>query len=107
MQASLTTVERRIGIGLAVLLALGGLTIAAAARHGVMAVHGAMALALGLGREGERRADSGPLQHNAYTCILLPWPRLEDADRSPIGPIRPLLRMRPNGLECRNDLGNC
>lgn len=59
------------------------------------------------GREGERRADSGPLQHNAYTCILLPWPRLEDADRSPIGPIRPLLRMRPNGLECRNDLGNC
>lgn len=49
MQASLTTVERRIGIGLAVLLALGGLTIAAAARHGVMAVHGAMALALGLG----------------------------------------------------------
>lgn len=50
MQASLTTVERRIGIGLAVLLALGGLTIAAAARHGVMAVHGAMALALGLGQ---------------------------------------------------------
>lgn len=49
MQASLTTAERQIGIGLAVTLALGGLVMAAAARHGVMAVHGAMALALGLG----------------------------------------------------------
>lgn len=48
MQASLTTAERQIGIGLAVTLALGGLVMAAAARHGVMAVHGAMALALGL-----------------------------------------------------------
>lgn len=49
MQASLTTVEPQIGIGLSILLALGGgLMIAAAARHGVMAVHGSMALALGL-----------------------------------------------------------
>lgn len=40
MQASLTTAERQIGIGLAVTLALGGLVMAAAARHGVMAVHG-------------------------------------------------------------------
>ena len=49
MTASLTLNERRIGMGLAAMLALLGLIMAAAARHGVMAVHGAMALALGLG----------------------------------------------------------
>jgi cytochrome c oxidase cbb3-type subunit 1 len=49
MQAALATAERQIGIGLAVILALGGLVMAAAARQGVMAGHGAMALALGPG----------------------------------------------------------
>ena len=48
MTASLTTSERQIGIGLSVALALMGLVMAAAARHGVMAVHGSMAAALGL-----------------------------------------------------------
>ncbi|WP_323005317.1 cytochrome-c oxidase, cbb3-type subunit I [Pseudorhodobacter sp.] len=48
MTASLTLNERRIGMGLSVALALLGLFMAAAARHGVMAVHGGMALVLGL-----------------------------------------------------------
>ena len=49
MTATLTLSERRFGIGLSVVLALLGLVMAAAARQGPMAVHGAMALALGLG----------------------------------------------------------
>ncbi|PKP67915.1 MAG: cytochrome-c oxidase, cbb3-type subunit I, partial [Alphaproteobacteria bacterium HGW-Alphaproteobacteria-5] len=49
MTATLTLSERRIGIGLSISLALLGLVMAAAARQGPMAVHGAIALALGLG----------------------------------------------------------
>jgi Rrf2 family protein len=49
MQPSLTTPERQIALGLAVALAVLGLAMAAVARQGAMAVHGAMALALGLG----------------------------------------------------------
>ena len=48
MTATLTMAERRIGLGLSVALALLGLTMAAVARQGPMAVHGAMALILGL-----------------------------------------------------------
>ena len=87
MQAWLTTVERRIGIGLAVLLALGGLTIAAAARHGAMAVHGTMALALGLGLvfrlggalydvapaglDRASRSDDGPTRFGIWMTLTL------------------------------------
>ncbi|WP_272002379.1 cytochrome-c oxidase, cbb3-type subunit I [Roseovarius sp. ZX-A-9] len=46
--ATLSRSERQIGFGLAFALALLGFIMAAAARHGVMAVHGAMALVLGL-----------------------------------------------------------
>ncbi|MGE0845018.1 MAG: cbb3-type cytochrome c oxidase subunit I, partial [Flavobacteriaceae bacterium] len=46
---SLSVAERRTGLALAVLVALLGLAMAVAARHGVMAVHGFMALALGAG----------------------------------------------------------
>ena len=46
--ATLSRSERHIGFGLAFALALLGFIMAAAARHGVMAVHGAMALVLGL-----------------------------------------------------------
>jgi len=46
--ATLSRSERQIGFGLAFALALLGFIMAAAARHGVMAVHGAMALMLGL-----------------------------------------------------------
>ena len=49
MIATLTLRERRIGLGLSILLALIGLAMAAVARQGPMAVHGAMALVLGLG----------------------------------------------------------
>ncbi|MEI4263712.1 cytochrome-c oxidase, cbb3-type subunit I [Roseovarius sp. D0-M9] len=48
MLATLTQMERRVGIGLSVALALMGFLMAAAAREGPMAVHGGMALALGL-----------------------------------------------------------
>lgn len=46
--ATLTKAERRTGLMLAAALAVMGLIMAAAARHGVMAVHGGMAMALGL-----------------------------------------------------------
>ena len=49
MTVSLSVAERQIGLLLSVLLALMGLAMAAAARHGVMAVHGFMALGLGVG----------------------------------------------------------
>ncbi len=48
MGASLTLSERKIGLGLAVALAVLGLAIAVASRHGVMAVHGTMAMVVGL-----------------------------------------------------------
>lgn len=48
MLATLTMTERRIGIGLSVALAFLGLLMAVAARGGPMAVHGGMALILGL-----------------------------------------------------------
>ncbi|WP_322866219.1 cytochrome-c oxidase, cbb3-type subunit I [Aquicoccus sp. G2-2] len=48
MTATLTYSERRLGMVLAVALALLGLLMAASARHGVMAVHGWMALVIGL-----------------------------------------------------------
>ena len=49
MTATLTSTERQIGIGLSVMLAILGLTMAAVAKQGgPMAVHGAMALVLGL-----------------------------------------------------------
>jgi cytochrome c oxidase cbb3-type subunit 1 len=48
MMATLTVSERRISLLLSFLLALTGLTMAGLARHGVMAFHGYMALALGL-----------------------------------------------------------
>ena len=48
MRASLTMAERKTGLGLSAALALMGLAMAAAARQGPMAVHGVMALALGL-----------------------------------------------------------
>lgn len=46
MTGTLSIPERRIGLSLAVLLALMGLVMAASARHGVMSVHGFMALGL-------------------------------------------------------------
>ncbi|WP_035026240.1 cytochrome-c oxidase, cbb3-type subunit I [Gemmobacter nectariphilus] len=46
--ASLTKAERQAGIGLALALTAMGLVMAATSRHGVMAIHGAMAMALGL-----------------------------------------------------------
>ncbi|GIX12640.1 MAG: hypothetical protein KatS3mg118_0599 [Paracoccaceae bacterium] len=46
--ATLTKAERQVGLMLAAALAVMGLIMAAAARHGVMAVHGGMAMALGL-----------------------------------------------------------
>ncbi|MBK0328957.1 cytochrome-c oxidase, cbb3-type subunit I [Rhodobacteraceae bacterium F11138] len=46
--STLSRSERQIGFGLAVALALLGLVMAAGAGHGVMAVHGTMALALGM-----------------------------------------------------------
>ncbi|MBS0564849.1 MAG: cytochrome-c oxidase, cbb3-type subunit I [Proteobacteria bacterium] len=49
MRVSLTTNERQVAIGLSFALALMGLIMAAAARHGPMSVHGIMAMALGLG----------------------------------------------------------
>ncbi len=48
MIAQFTHSERRLAMGLAVVLALIGLVMAAAARHNPMAVHGFMAMALGL-----------------------------------------------------------
>ncbi len=48
MVASLTGSERRIAIGMSVALALLGLLMAVSAHQGVMAVHGGIALALGL-----------------------------------------------------------
>ena len=48
MIATLTRRERRIGLGLSVTLAVLGLAMAAAARTGPMAVHGGMAMILGL-----------------------------------------------------------
>lgn len=48
MSATLTLRERRLGIGLSTGLALAGLAMAALAGQGAMAVHGGMALALGL-----------------------------------------------------------
>ncbi|WP_347265925.1 cytochrome-c oxidase, cbb3-type subunit I [Paracoccus sp. (in: a-proteobacteria)] len=48
MIQSLTLTERRSAALLALLLAIIGLAMAAAARHGPMAVHGGMALALGI-----------------------------------------------------------
>ena len=49
MIATLTVSERQTGLLLSILLALMGLAMAAAARHGVMSVHGFMALGLGTG----------------------------------------------------------
>ena len=49
MTETLSISERRIGVVLSVLLALMGLVMAAAARHGVMSTHGFMALGLGIG----------------------------------------------------------
>lgn len=46
--STLSRSERHIGFGLAVALALLGLSMAAGARHGVMAIHGTMALVLGM-----------------------------------------------------------
>lgn len=46
--ATLNRSERQIGVGLSIGLALLGFLMAASARHGVMAVHGTMALALGM-----------------------------------------------------------
>tara|TARA_R110002096_G_scaffold75732_8_gene178827 strand:- start:20338 stop:21975 length:1638 start_codon:yes stop_codon:yes gene_type:complete len=46
--STLSHSERRIGVGLSVALVLLGLTMAIAARQGVMAVHGAMAMILGI-----------------------------------------------------------
>lgn len=46
--ATLDQAERQIAFGLSVALTLLGLLMAASARHGVMAVHGTMALILGL-----------------------------------------------------------
>ena len=46
--ATLDQAERQIAFGLSVALTLLGLLMAASARHGVMAVHGTMALMLGL-----------------------------------------------------------
>ena len=48
MIASLSIAQRRNGLALALALALLGLLMAAAAQHGPMAVHGAMALLLGM-----------------------------------------------------------
>ncbi|MCB2116753.1 MAG: cbb3-type cytochrome c oxidase subunit I, partial [Rhodobacteraceae bacterium] len=48
MTGTLSIRERQLAFGLSVLLALLGLAMAASARHGVMAVHGTMAMALGL-----------------------------------------------------------
>lgn len=48
MIATLTLRERRIGLGLSVALAVLGLAMAAAARTGPMAVHGGIAMVLGL-----------------------------------------------------------
>lgn len=49
MAASLSVPERQIGLLISVLLALMGLVMAAVARHGVMSLHGFMALGLGVG----------------------------------------------------------
>ncbi|MFA5581707.1 MAG: cytochrome-c oxidase, cbb3-type subunit I [Paracoccaceae bacterium] len=49
MTSTLTMTERKIGIVLALGVALLGLIMAVAARQGIMAVHGGMALALGVG----------------------------------------------------------
>ena len=49
MIRSLSISERQAGLLLAALLAVLGLVMAASARHGVMAAHGFMALAFGLG----------------------------------------------------------
>ncbi|MFV0296995.1 MAG: cytochrome-c oxidase, cbb3-type subunit I [Hyphomicrobiaceae bacterium] len=49
MTATLTISERRIGLILSILLTLLGLVMAAAARPGVMPIHGIMAAALGIG----------------------------------------------------------
>ncbi|MFV0643385.1 MAG: cbb3-type cytochrome c oxidase subunit I, partial [Sphingomonadaceae bacterium] len=48
MTSTLSLTERQVGLALSILLALLGLVMAATARHGVMAVHGAMALGIGL-----------------------------------------------------------
>src|SRR5690606_34157081 len=48
MTGTLSIPERQAALVLSVLLALLGLVMAAAARHGVMALHGLMALALGV-----------------------------------------------------------
>lgn len=48
MIETLTLRERRVGLGLSVALTMLGLAMAAAARTGPTAVHGAMALILGL-----------------------------------------------------------
>jgi|GEM_PF-2293401 len=48
MNATLTPRERQIGLALAICLALMGLTMAALGRHDPIALHGFMALALGL-----------------------------------------------------------
>lgn len=48
MISTLTISERRLGMVLSAGLAMLGLAMSALARHGVMAVHGGMALVLGL-----------------------------------------------------------
>lgn len=48
MTESLSPFERRIGLALAVALAVLGLAMAAVSRHGVMSVHGFMAFGLGM-----------------------------------------------------------
>ncbi|MGI3213306.1 hypothetical protein ACROSR_19660 [Roseovarius tibetensis] len=48
MTATLTMSERRIGLGLAVARTLLGLAMAGVARHGPMALHGGLAMTLGV-----------------------------------------------------------
>lgn len=52
MIASLSIAQRRNGLAFALCLALLGLLMAAAAQHGPMVVHGAMALVLGIALTG-------------------------------------------------------
>lgn len=49
MIAQLTTGERQFAMALSMILAIVGLTMAAAAGHGPMVVHGFMAMGLGIG----------------------------------------------------------
>ncbi|MFD2857967.1 hypothetical protein ACFSZS_28925 [Seohaeicola zhoushanensis] len=68
MTATLTYSERRVGLALSVLLTLLGFAMAAAARQGVMSVHGFMALALGLGLAVRLGARSTIRRRRASGC---------------------------------------